>query len=482
MRKLRYIAILALTSLLTVSCFNEVENELAALERRMENLNKKMVIINENTEALQKIVDKYKSYVYISNYRPIYSGKDVVGYTINFSDGTSITLNNGVTKDDPIVGLKLDEDGMYYWIVTVNGKTEFIYDETGQKVAATVASPIMKIVDGVWQVSFDNGYIWQTFDKAQAADGNSFVDSIVTRGNYAYLYLISGKTVSFPLYSLYEDYSSQLTALNANIEALRKVYEAKFNNNYVKNVVPIVQDKDTVGFNLVFDDNSTVTAYNGKPAAMQSIGIAQYTDGEYYWAIIEDGNVQWLYDDLERMVQASPTEGLTPIFMLDNSFGDGKYYWAYKYGEKGLKMYLYDKDGKKVVASDANVIQFFTKVEVTDTHVVFTPVSGAAFSVPRYVPFKVVLSATSVSVPTSGTPAKVTYEVRDVTSAAAITAITNTGYHASVTRSYDSSSKKLSGVISLTADSTAPAKSSVLVMISDGTGMMETYTISVTKK
>lgn len=482
MRKLRNIAILALTALLTVSCFNEVENELAALERRMENLNKKLLIINENTEALQKIVDKYKSYVYVSGYRPIYSGKDVVGYTISFSDGTSITLNNGVTKDDPIVGLKLDEDGMYYWIVTVNGKTEFIYDETGQKVAATVASPIMKIVDGVWQVSFDNGYIWQTFDKAQAADGNSFVDSIVTRGNYVYLYLVSGKTVSFPLYSLYEDYSSQLTALNANIEALRKVYEAKFNNNYVKNVVPIVQDKDTVGFNLVFDDNSTVTAYNGKPAAMQSIGIAQYTDGEYYWAIIEDGNVQWLYDDLERMVQASPTEGLTPIFMLDNSFGDGKYYWAYKYGEKGLKMYLYDKDGKKVVASDANVIQFFTKVEVTDTHVVFTPVSGAAFSVPRYVPFKVVLSATSVSVPTSGTPAKVTYEVRDVTSAAAITAITNTGYHASVTRSYDSSNKKLSGVISLTADSTAPAKSSVLVMISDGTGMMETYTISVTKK
>jgi len=112
----------------------------------------------------------------------------------------------------------------------------------------------------------------------------------------------------------------------------------------------------------------------------------------------------------------------------------------------------------------------------------FTPVSGAAFSVPRYVPFKVVLSATSVSVPTSGTPAKVTYEVRDVTSSAAITAITNTGYHASVTRSYDSANKKLSGVISLTADASAPAKSSVLVMISDGTGMMETYTISVTKK
>ncbi|MBO4657014.1 MAG: hypothetical protein J5639_04500 [Bacteroidales bacterium] len=482
MRTFRYIAILAITSLLTVSCFTEVENELSALERRVENLNKKLAIINENTEALQKMVDKYNSYVYVTSYRPVYSGKDIVGYTILFSDGTSITLNNGVSKDDPIVGLKLGEDGMYYWIVTVNGKTEFIYDETGQKVAATVASPIMKIVDGVWQVSFDNGYIWQTFDKAQAADGKSFVDSMVTRGNYVYLYLISGKTVSFPLYSLYEEYVSQLNSLNANIEALKQVYRAKESNNYVKNVVPIVQDKDTVGYSLVFSDNTTVTAYNGKPAEGQQITIAQYTDGAYYWAIVDGDKVEWLYDDLDRMVQASPTEGLTPIFMLDNSSGDGKYYWAYKYGEKGVKMFLYDKDGKKVVASDANVIQLFSKVEIKDNYVLFTPVSGSAFSVPRYVPFTVVLSATSVNVPASGEAVKVTYELRSVPSTAAITAIADTGYHASVTRKYDSAARKLSGTISITAEPTAPAKSTLLVMVSDGNGNIETYRISLTKK
>ena len=481
MRLFRYIAILAMTSLLTVSCFTGLESELEGLERRVENLNRKVLAINENIEALQKMADKYNSYIYITNYRPVYSGKEVIGYTINFSDGTSITLNNGVSKDDPIVGLQLGEDGMYYWIVTVNGKTDFLYDETGQKVAATVASPLMKIVDGVWKVSFDNGYIWQTFDKAQAADGNSFVDSIVTRGNYVYLYMISGKTVSFPLYSLYEDYSSQLKALNANIETLRKIYEAKASNNYVKNVVPIVQDADTLGFQLVFSDNSTVTAYNGKPAAMQSVGIAQYTDGEYYWAIIENGNVQWLYDDLERMVQATPSEGQTPIFMLDDSFGDGKYYWAFKYGEAGIKMYLYDENGKKVVASDTNVVQLFSDVKVADNYVVFTPVAGASFSIPRYAPFKFTLSNTSVNVPAAGTPASITYEVRQVPATVAITAIAEPGYKVVMTKAYDATAKKLSGTISITAEASAPAKSTLLIMVSDGTGIIETYKLSITK-
>lgn len=481
MRRFRYITLLALTAMLAVSCYTEIENELSALERRVENLSKRVAAINENIASLQTMADKYKSYIYVTNYRPVYSGKDIIGYTIIFSDGTTITLNNGVTKDDPIIGLQLGEDGMYYWIITVGGKTDFIYDETGQKVAATVASPIMKIVDGVWQVSFDNGYIWQKFDKAQAEDGKSFVDSIVTKGNYVYLYLVSGRTVSFPTYSLYEEYNSQLTALNANIETLRQVYKAKDANNFVKNVVPIVQDKDTVGFNLVFDDNTTVTAYDGKPYAGQQIGIAQYTDGKYYWAIIDGDDVQWLYDDLERMVQASPDEGLSPTFMLDNSFGDGKYYWAYRYGASGVKMYLYDKDGKKIVASDANVVQLFSSVEISDSYVTFTPLSGDKFYIPRYAPFYMTLSSFSVNLPAPSGPVSISYEVRSVPATVAITTITEKGYYATVTKSYDAATKKLTGTITITADAASAAKSTIVILVSDGIGHLETYKISVTK-
>jgi len=480
MKKLLFIAVLALTSVLAVSCFNETESELEALERRVENLRVRMNTINDNISALQTMADKYSSYVYVRSYRPIYSGKDIIGYTINFSDGTSITLNNGVSKDDPIIGLQKEDDGLYYWTVTVNGKTDFLYDETGQPVAASVASPIMKIIDGIWQVSFDNGQTWQKFEKAQAADGNSFVDSIVTRGDYVYLYFVSGRTVSFPSYSLYENFTAQLSALNANIEALRAVYEAKASNTFVKNVVPILQEKDTVGYTIVFSDSTSVEVYDGKPYTGQKIGIAEYTDGEYYWAIIDGDKVEWLYDDLERMVQASPTTGQKPTFMLDNSFGDGKYYWAYKYGASGIKQYLYDKNGKKVVASDANVIQLFSKVEVTDNYVLFTPLAGTAFYIPRYAPFIVRLSTTSATIP-SGGHVTISYTVESVPATVAFTAIAEPGYHAAVTKTYTASDKSLRGTITLSADPSAPAKANVLVLISDDSGHTETYKIVVTK-
>ena len=481
MKRLKFTAVLALTALLAVSCFTDVENELEGLERRLDNINKKVTVINENIVSLQTIADKYKAYVYIENYRPVYQGKDIIGYTINFTDGTSITLKNGVSKDDPIVGLQLGEDGLYYWTVTVGGKTDLLYDETGQPVAASVASPIMKIVDGVWQVSFDNGYVWQTFDKAQAADGTSFVDSIVTRNDFVYIYLVSGRTVSFPTYSLYEDLTGQLNALNANIEALKAIYEAKAANNFVQNVVPIVQDKDTVGYTILFNDNTSVTVYDGKPYDGQKIGIAQYTDENYYWAVIDGDKIEWLYDDLERMVQASPTEGQSPIFMLDDSFGDGKYYWAFKYGKSGIKQYLYDKNGKRVVATNSNVVQLFSDIDVTDKYVLFTPLAGASFYIPRYEAFRVRLSSTSVVLPAPSGPATVNYTVESVPATVAITALTEKGYSAVLTKTYDATAKKLTGSITITADITAAAKSTIVLLVSDGNGHTESYKIAVTK-
>ena len=251
MRKYRFIAILAFAALITASCYTDIESELASLERRVSNLDQRLATINSNIESLNALADKYKSYIYVLSYTPIYSGKEVTGYKINLSDGSSITLNNGVSKDDPIVGLQLDDDGLYYWIVTVNGVTDYFYDDVGQKIAASVASPIMKIENDVWMVSFDNGYIWQTFDRARGADGYSYVDSIVTRGDYIQIYLVSGQTVSFPSYTLYENYVAQLGALNANMASLQAIYDAKLNSVYVKSVVPIVKDGENVGYSMV---------------------------------------------------------------------------------------------------------------------------------------------------------------------------------------------------------------------------------------
>ncbi len=479
MKKFRFFAMIALTTMLAVSCYTDIENQLEALERRVSNLNQRVAVVNDNISAFQTLVNKYKSYVYVIGYRPIQVGKEVKGYIINLSDGTSITLNNGVSKDDPIIGLTLGDDGLYYWVVTVNGVTDFFYDETGQKVAASVASPIMKIVDGVWKVSFDNGYVWQTFDRAQGESGYSYIDKIETRGNYVYIKLVSGQTVSFPTYAAYESYLDNLNTLNANVAALRAVYEAKAKNTFVKTVMPIVEDGETIGYNIVFSDSKSIEVYNGKRSEGQNIGIAQYTDGNYYWAIVEDGKTRWLYNDLGEMVQASPTEGLAPIFMLDNSMGDGNYYWAYKYGETGHMFYFYDAEGKKVAASSTGV-KVFASIDVNDGYVVLSPIHGVAISIPRYSPFQVAFSKTTVTVSES-TPAVVRYAVNDIPASVAITAVTDKGYHAAMTKYYDTTTSSLTGAITISAETGAASSATVLVMVSDGDGHMQTYTINVVK-
>jgi hypothetical protein len=63
----------------------------------------------------------------------------------------------------------------------------------------------------------------------------------------------------------------------------------------------------------------------------------------------------------------------------------------------------------------------------------------------------------------------------------AFTAIADTGYHATVTKTYTATDKTLRGSITFTVDPSAPAKANVLILISDGKGHTETYKIAVTK-
>ena len=228
-----------------------------------------------------------------------------------------------------------------------------------------------------------------------------------------------------------------------------------------------------------FSDGTSIEVYHGKRYEGEEIGLVQYTDGEYYWAVSKDGKSEWLYDDLGNMVQGSPIKGQSPIFMLEEG-GDGKYYWCYKYGESGYKFSLYDKNGKKVAASNSGVVQVFSSVTVADNYVLFTPLSGDPFYLPRYKVFTVQFNKTTVTVPSTGV--EITYGVKDVPSTVAITAITDQGYHAHLTKSYNADTQTLTGTIKVTADASAAATSTMLVLVSDGDGHMETFNIELKKQ
>ena len=85
--------------------------------------------------------------------------------------------------------MKKDADGIYYW--TLNG--EWLLDDAGSKIKAEGAdgsdgtngsngtdgiTPKLKIEEGYWYVSYDNGTSWTKLGKATGADGSDGLDGV----------------------------------------------------------------------------------------------------------------------------------------------------------------------------------------------------------------------------------------------------------------------------------------------------------------
>ena len=92
---------------------------------------------NTNLSALQTIVTALQNNDYITSVDPLTENGKVVGYTIKFAKSNPIVIYNGkdgtdgVDGNTPVIGVKKDGDGIYYW--TLDG--EFIIVD-GQKIKA----------------------------------------------------------------------------------------------------------------------------------------------------------------------------------------------------------------------------------------------------------------------------------------------------------------------------------------------------------
>lgn len=153
-----------------------INDKLDQLAERIAALEKQ---VNDNAQALAVIAEAgTTSTKIVTSYKPTDDGK---GWVITFSDGTSITLNNGSTGEPgdpgkpgengqpgkpgedglpgqtPAVGL-IEIDGVLCW--TVNG--EPATDADGNYIPAQGSNaviPQIKIEDGKWYVSY-NGTTW----------------------------------------------------------------------------------------------------------------------------------------------------------------------------------------------------------------------------------------------------------------------------------------------------------------------------------
>lgn len=174
------------------------------LEARVEALEELCSQMNTNIGALQTIIDALQSNDYISSIAPIEEGEDIIGYVINFTKSGPVTLYHGQDGGTPLIGVRQDTDGQYYW--TVDG--EWLLDEAGNKIPASARNgsdgqdgitPQLKIeADGYWYISYDDGVTWTQLGKATGADGDSMFSGVTQDEDNVYLTLADGTVVTLP--------------------------------------------------------------------------------------------------------------------------------------------------------------------------------------------------------------------------------------------------------------------------------------------
>lgn len=203
--------------LMATGCAELLRDELADVHNQIEDIRDELELLKEqmntNIGALRVLVEGLQSEDLIKSVVPITEGSKVIGYTITFTKSQPITIyhgQDGINGKDgkdgttPVIGVKQDNDGAWYW--TIGG--EWMTDSAGNKVPASAkdgadgtngVTPQLKIEEGYWYVSIDDGQTWTQVGKATGDPGDSMFLSIDTSNEtYVTLVLADGTILTIP--------------------------------------------------------------------------------------------------------------------------------------------------------------------------------------------------------------------------------------------------------------------------------------------
>lgn len=155
------IALLPLAMLAVASCSDKYDD--SELRERIDNLDARLTTLqtqmNSQISELRNLISKLEDKDYVLSVDPTTSPDGLPGWIIKFTKSAPVTIYTGSAgtngtdgKDAPVIGVK-EENGVYYWTLTLDGKTEWLLDGNGQKIQASAVdgiTPEIKIekVDG----------------------------------------------------------------------------------------------------------------------------------------------------------------------------------------------------------------------------------------------------------------------------------------------------------------------------------------------
>lgn len=278
------------------SCYDDTKiwEELQSQNQRIAALEDLCSELNDNMQSLQTIVKALQEGDYVTGVTPISEDGRNIGYVISFDKNEDIQIYHGAAGTDgkdgadgsdgkdgadgndgatPIVGVKADEDGIYYW--TLNG--EWLLDDTGSKIKAVGTdgkngtdgvdgekgtdgvTPQLKIEDGYWYISYENGSdnSWKQLGCAVGEDGKDareFFKSVNDTKDAVELELADGTLITLPKlapfrieldvdgdvkFSLGQTYNIAYTVYGADADAAVSVITS---DGFKAQVIPDVSD------------------------------------------------------------------------------------------------------------------------------------------------------------------------------------------------------------------------------------------------
>lgn len=510
-------------------------------EERIATLEELCKQMNTNISSLKTIVEALQNNDYVTGVTPITTDGETVGYTITFTKSQPITIYHGKDGKDgqngtdgkdgvdgkdgsiPIIGVKQDTDGIYYW--TLNG--ERLLDANGNKIKAQGTdgkdgqdgsngedgadgkdgkdgangtdgkdgvngadgkdgtdgvngadgkdgiTPQLKIENDYWYISYDNGASWTQLGKAtgedgadgtngvDGKDGDSFFQSVDTSNSeYVVFTLADGTQIQLPTWYAFEQLRTLCNQMNTNITSLQSIVNALQNNDYITSCTPLMEDGVQIGYTITFAKSGSIVIYHGK-------------DGE-------DGT--------------NGIDGATPIIGA-KYHTDNILYWTingeWLLDENGDKVRVHGKDGEN--GKDAITPQlkieddywcisydngatwqqageatgedgdaFFQSVTQDEDYVYLTLSTGEQIDVPKHHPLSVTFTETEDIRVLADKTYTIGYTITGADDKTVIKALAQDGFRAVVKKTDNAT-----GVIEITTPSTI-LPTEILVFVTDG--------------
>ena len=146
-----FLGVVPLLALLS-ACTGMVQEELDQTHEKLTALQELVNGVNQDLVSLQQIVSELNDGHTVSAVTPV----DPDGYDLSFRDGKVVRISYGKDGADGVVhpvGVKLGEDGHFYW--TVDG--EFMLDADGNPIIAAATDtlefvePAIRVVEDEWR-------------------------------------------------------------------------------------------------------------------------------------------------------------------------------------------------------------------------------------------------------------------------------------------------------------------------------------------